>query len=233
MIVRQLKNAYDYYGKGGWAEVALRLSQRALLPSWLFLFTEDVVVRLNRLNERSLARTPEGYVYSQADRSVLEELLACSGEFDRTVLRGAFERFFDEGNRCFTVRQSGQVVGYMWAFEKRYVLTYDNYKSRNIAIALDDKSVFLGNGLIDTSHRLKGLFQHLMAFIIAQWPDGTQFYSAIERTNDRSLRSHLRLGFVEHLGILCASVCGMTRYFRCNVAEERARINPAHGPLML
>jgi hypothetical protein len=232
-IVRQLRNARDYYRQGGWYEVALRLSQRGLLPPWLFLFTEDVIVRLIRFNERSLARAPEGYVYSEGDPGVLEELLDCSAGFDRELLRRVFGRFFREGARCFTVRQGGRVAGYMWAFEGEYTLTYDHYRRLNLKVPLDGKSVFVGNGLINENHRLKGLFQHLLAFIISQWPQDTRFYSAIERTNDRSLRSHLRVGFAEHIGVLCVSLFGGIRFFRRVAGDQTWRPHSRLEPIAL
>jgi GNAT superfamily N-acetyltransferase len=233
VIIRQYKNVRAYYRLGGWYEVALRFSQRALLPPWLFLLTEDVIVRLNCLNERSLSRVPEGYMYSQADGSVIEALLDCSSGFNRVLLRSVFERFFRQGARCFVARRGSQVVGYMWAFEGEYTLTYDNYQRLNLKLGLDGQSVFLGNGFIHETHRLKGLFQHLLAFIIDKWPPGTRFYSAIERTNDRSLSSHLRLGFTESFRVLCISLFSGIRYFRRAAGEGIWRAHDRHEPILL
>lgn len=233
MIIRQLRNARAYYRQGGWYEVALRLSQRALLPPRLFLFTEDIIMRLDRFSGRSPAKAPEGYEYSRADRGVIEELLDCSSRFDRVLVRGVFARFFREGARCFTVRQGGRVAGYLWTFEDNCTLTYDNYRRLNLKVELDDKSVFVGNVLINENHRQKGLFQHLLAFTVGQWPQDAQFYSAIDRTNDRSLRSHLRVGFTEHIRVLCVSLFGSIRYFRRAAGDRAWRPHSRHWPIAL
>lgn len=233
MVGDKLRKARDCFRQGGWYEVALRLSQRALLPPWLFLFTEDIVVQLQRINERSLTRVPAGYEYSTADRAVLEELVECSREFDRKQLRSVFDRFFREGVKCFTVRRGSRLAGYMWAFEREYTLTYDDYRRLNLKVDLDGKSVFLGNGFINDMHRRQGLFQHMLAFIVAQWPPGTRFFSAISRNNERSLRSHLRVGFAEDLRVLCVSLVGTIRYFRRASGEDAWHPHPRRQPIVM
>lgn len=233
MIIRQLRNVRAYYRQGGWHEVALRLSQRAFLPPPLFLCAEDIIMRLDRFSARSPAKAPDGYECLRADRDAIEKLLDCSSRLDRELLRDVFERFFREGARCFAVQQGDRVAGYLWTFEDNYTLTYDNYRRLNLNIELDDKSVFIGNVLINENHRLKGLLQHLFAFTFGQWSQDTRFYSAVDRTNDRSLKSHLSAGFREHICVQCVSLFGSIRYFRRAVGDRAWCPHSRHWPIIL
>ncbi len=220
-MLNKLSNAWGDLRHRSIYHVGLRLSASGRLPSTWFLMDETEILCLDRLNTRALERTPVGYEWLCADPALTEDLLACSPAAARPTLRGVFENFFHKGARCYVARREHRVVAYVWAFSHHYVLTFDDYKSRNLNVRLDGNTVFLGNGMIDEKHRLRGLFPQLMAFVIAQWPGGMQFYSAVDRTNERSLLSHYRLGFVPCKQVLCLTLLGMTWFFKRATPKSR------------
>lgn len=213
-LVKNLRQLWSEWRDRGFYGVGLRISASTRLPTSLFMMTETEIVRLVQLNGKALQRKPEGYEWLQVGREAIDGLLDCSPEPGRETLRRAFERFFAEGASCYVSRLDGEVAAYAWAFPRNYVLTYDSYRGRNLNVRLDGNSMFLGNGLIGEKHRLRGLFPHLMAFVVAQWPVGTDFYSAIDCNNVHSLRSHYRLGFVTCEQVLCVTVLGKTWFFK-------------------
>ncbi len=189
----------------------LRVSASRFMPQRRFLLAHIEILRLAEINPPALARVPGGYEWRRADESLIGELMACAPADTQPDL---FAGFFAMGARCCVARHGGRVVAYMWAFPGRYVLTYDRYVSRNRTIQLDDRSVFLGNGMVADAHRLRGLFPHLVAFTVAQWPHGTRVYSAVERANVLSLQSHTRLGFVRWGQVVCLTLFSVTRFLQ-------------------
>jgi len=209
-----LKDMIGYYRRGGWYEVALRFSARGLLSDRLFLMNETQILELAQLSITVRDQILRDYSCAQADETSIEALLACSPEASRAVLRDSFQLFFAENARCYVVRRKDCVVGYVWLFSRQYVLTFDNYRSRNLTVALDDRTVFIGNAMIEENYHHKGLFQFLIRHAVGQLPSDTRVYSAADRTDDRSLSSHYRVGFVRHRSILCVTWLGTTRFFR-------------------
>lgn len=221
MPIKRLKNANRYLRRGGIYELGLRLSARRLLPDRFFLMNETEIMEFSRLKAIAPGRNNGGYECACADKSAIEDLLVCSPPKTRSLLWESFKRFFEEHAKCYVVRQGASVVGYVWAFPRRYVLTYDDYRGRNLTVRSDDRSVFLGNGMIDEKYRLKGLFPLLMSFVLQQWPRDTHFYTAVDKVNERSMLSHQRLGFVSCGKVLCVTLLGVSFFFRKRPGDTR------------
>lgn len=232
-VMTAFAQAWQEWRERGLYGLALRLSVSARLPTAMYLLVETEILRLTQLNARALERRPAGYEWSRAGVEMSDALLACSPARERDQLRHVFERFFADGASCYVARHGDEVAAYVWAFPKQYVLTYDGYRSRNLVIRLDDNSIFLGNGMIDGRYRLRGLFPHLMAFVVGQWPSGTRFYSAVDGYNVHSLRSHYRLGFQSCAKVSCLTLLGLTSYFRCTFPQWRWERQRAGSELVL
>lgn len=213
MIPAKLKKLADYFRKGGIYEVLLRLSATEYLPEWLLYFSEAQVLCLDRSAPHAEMSTLTGYEYEQVDRGALDELLACSSPTTLATRRGHFEEFFDHGARCHVMKHEGRIASCCWTFEKEYVLTFDEYRRKNIVFTLDDDAVFLGNVFVSQVHRRHGVFSHLFHRIVSHWPEHTRFYSWVEWTNDISLQTHRSLGFTPLIRILCVTICGVTGYW--------------------
>lgn len=223
MPIKRLKIANHYLRHGGIYELGLRLSARRLLPDRLFLMNETEIMELARLNAAALGRNLDEYECAGAGESAIGDLIACSPPKVRALLRNSFTRFFEEQAKCYVVRHGESLVGYVWAFPRRYVLTYDNYRERNLIVQSGDRSVFLGNGMIGEKYRLKGLFPLLMSFVLQQWPRDTRFYTAVDKVNERSLLSHYRLGFVSCGKVLCVTLLGVSFFFHKAPGDTRWR----------
>lgn len=238
MIPAKLKKFSEYFRKGGAYEVLLRLTESERLPEWLLYFNEAEILRLDRHGPGPELHEFPGYEYEQADRSALDELLACSGTSTTSARRGHFEEFFDHGARCHVMKHEGRIAAYAWIFEKKYVLTFDEYRHKNIVFTLDAAAVFLGNVFVAREHRRHGVFSHLFHHIVSRWPEDTRFYSWVEWTNKGSLQTHGSLGFTPLIRILCVTICGMTGYWMRTTADNSWRYVPReklgrlnlHGP---
>jgi len=222
-MVRLFGKLWSEWLRRGFLGVALSLSATDRIPSSVFLLTETEIVWLEQINRRALERRPQGYDWRRVDREALAGLVECSPAAERKLLSGVFAKFFADGASCYAAYNEREVAAYVWAFPGRYVLTYDNYHRRNLNIHVDNGSVFLGNGMIGEKHRLRGLFPHLMAFVLSQWPAGTRFFGAIDGSNTHSLRSHYRLGFKPCKWVMCFTLLGRTWYFKRDAGDERWR----------
>lgn len=238
MIPAKLKKLSEYFQKGGVYEVLLRLTESEHLPEWLLYFNEAEILRLDLLGPGPEPHALAGYEYEQADRGALDELVACSGVITTATRRRHFEDFFDHGARCHVMKHEGRIAAYSWTFEKKYVLTFDEYRRKNIVFTLGDNVVFLGNVFVAQDHRRHGVFSHLFHHIVSQWPKDTRFYSWVEWTNNGSLQTHGSLGFTPLFRILCVTIGGMTGYWMRSPAdngwhyvprERLGRLN-LHGP---
>jgi hypothetical protein len=229
----KLGNLVRYYRRGGWYEVVLRFSARRWLSDRLFLVSETQILELVELNVKAREDNLRDYSCAEADATAIDALLACSPAAMRTALRRSFAWFFAEGARCYVVIHAGRVIGYVWVFSGEYVLTFDNYGRRNLTIPLDDRSVFIGNAMIEEDYHLRGLFQLLIRHAVRRLPPDTRVYSAADRTDDRSLLSHERIGFVRRARILCVTVLGIARFFRRDSEGQPWRVQPASDPVVL
>jgi hypothetical protein len=212
-LKRLLRTLQGAWARGGLAGVAARVAAWRMIPESV-AFVHDVdLLMLGQLNAIALRPLPAHYELEQADRSVLEELVACTdtpASIERR--REALARVFDFGASCVTVRDAGRVVAYVCAFTGTYHLTYDDYGPRTLPIELPPHAVYLGNCFIRPEYRLRGLFPHLLAACVELRPPGTRVFGHIDVGNDHSFSSHLRLGFKPLLTITCLSI-GRTRFF--------------------
>lgn len=238
MIPAKLKKLSEYFQEGGVYEVLLRLTESERLPEWLLYFNEAEILRLDHLDPGPELHALPGYEYEQADRDALDELLVCSGAITTATRRRHFEEFFDHGARCHVMKHEGRIAAYSWTFENKYVLTFDEYRRKNIVFTLDGNVVFLGNVFVAQEHRRHGVFSHLFHHIVSRWPVDTRFYSWAEWTNKGSLQTHGSLGFKPLIRVLCVTVGGVTGYWMRAAADNGWRHVPRerlgrlnlHGP---
>lgn len=213
---RKLRGLVSYFQKGGTGEVLLRLSAYGYLPKALFSLSACHVLVLDALNERALARPLRGYQLGRADRDALDELMACQGERPETP-RDFLAGLFDAGHDCFVARHGGRVVAYFWAFKGSYRLRFDGNPRHTLVFALPAGDIFLGNGFIAGAHRLRGLFPHLLHYVVAHYPGGRCF-SSVNYTNLGSLQAHRRAGFAP---LLIAACVGLGTFsFFCRATDR-------------
>jgi hypothetical protein len=206
-----MQRVLAYYRQGGSAEVLRRLSASGCMPASLFFFSTIQVYALGPSNERALKRTPQGYEFAQVDAGVLDELVGCHGGQAGTPRR-VFVRFFEQGQDCFVVRRHGVLVAYFWVFKDSYQLVFDLHERRRLTLGLKSDQRFFGNGYIAPTHRLKGLFPHLIQFVVGHYPSQTRFFSSVNSLNHGSLLAHSRFGFAPVLRVTCAQA-GVMRMF--------------------
>ena len=238
MIPARLKKFSAYFQKGGIYEMLLRLTESEHCPEWLLYFNEAQILRLDRLGPGPELHALSGYEYEQANRGALDELLECSGTTTTATRRRHFEEFFDHGVRCHVMKHEGRIAAYSWTFEKEYVLTFDEYRRKNIVFALDSNAVFLGNVFVAEAQRRHGVFSHLFHEIISRWPEDTRFYSWVEWANNGSLQTHGSLGFTPLFRVLCVTIGGVTGFWMRTAADKSWRYVPRenlgrlslHGP---
>lgn len=223
MIPARLKKLSEYFRKGGVYEVLLRLTESERLPEWLLYFNEAEILWLDRQGPHPELHALSSYEYEQADRGKLDELVACSGAITSATRRRHFEEFFDHGARCHVMKHDGRIAAYSWTFERKYVLTFDEYRRKNIVFILDGNAVFLGNVFVVPEHRRHGVFSHLFHHIVSRWPEDTRFYSWVEWTNNGSLQTHGSLGFTPLIRVLCVTIGGATGYWMRTAADNSWR----------
>lgn len=184
-----------HYREGGINDIAQRLSGQGYVPPWLFELEGVDVLELVSINERATRRKPRGYVFRDATRDDLPDIVTLTHPSDPATYQRLLERFLDEGHHAYVVTKDERIVGYSVVFQGFYEITVDDYGPRTLRLELDDDMRFLGNGVIDPAQRMKGLFPHLVMFSTKDAPRGTRFFSSVNQTNDVSRHSHVRLGF--------------------------------------
>lgn len=232
-LVRVRRSMLNAWERGGVSGVAARIAASRAIPDRL-LFARDVdVLVLERLRSAPIRALSARYELAMADRSVLEELVACTDTPASLVRRrAALTRVFDDGASCITVRDSRRIVAYACWFGDTYHLTYDNYGPRTLRIALCERTVYLGNCFIRPEYRMRGLFPQLMAACVALQPAGTRFLGHVDVGNDHSLSSHLRLGFEPRLTVTCLAIAQHARFFYQRPYGAHRRIRVGKGQVV-
>src|SRR5579863_10411966 len=206
MELRKVKGLWSYYKEGGIYEALHRLSAYGYLPKRaLFLSTRHILV-LNKLNAAAGRRPVTGYEFLTADRSCLDELVACQGGVTDTpyeVLQQFFER---DDAACYVVRRDGRLIAYFWLFRGSYLVTFDEKQDKGVEFLLNANEAFFGNGFIAPDFRMRGLFPSLVKFIVERQPSTLRFYSSVDSINTHSLRAHARCGFQTAFSIFCSDV---------------------------
>jgi hypothetical protein len=211
-FVKNIKGISKYYKQGGLLEVIYRLTAYDYIPEWLLFLESTTIMVLESFNEKAVRRNLSGYEFKVADKSYVQDLIDCTGEEAEENTQEIFQRFFDEGYKCIVIRDSGKTVAYAWSFARKYILTFDDYK-RNIVLSAKENDVFFGTGLIANEYRLKGLFPSMIKYMMEQYPDGTNYYTAVDYRNVHSYKSHCRLGYAPLLSIICISLFRVSAYF--------------------
>lgn len=212
-FIKNIKGISKYYKQGGLLEVIYRLVAYDYIPEWLLFIESTTIMVLERFNEKTVRRNLSGYEFKVADQSYVQDLMDCTGEDAEENTQEIFQRFFDEGYKCIVIRDGGKTVAYGWSFEKKYMLTFDDYKRKNIVLSIGEKDVFSGTGLIAKEYRLKGLFPSMVKYTMEQYPDGTNCYTAIDYRNVHSYKSHIRLGYAPLFSVVCISLFRLNAYF--------------------
>lgn len=208
--LRASRAAWNRAGAPGLAMLALR---SPLAPRKLLFAHEVDVLRLTEMNGPTLPPLNDAYEFATARASVLDDLVECTqGPGAIEDRRQTLARVLELCSDCITLRHHGRVVAYFCAFERSFVLTYDDYGPKTIRFALGERTVFLGNAFVRPEYRMRGLFPRLVRECTERFPAGTRFFGHIDCDNVHSFNSHRRLGFVPLLTVTCLAL-GRTPFF--------------------
>ncbi|MBI2521708.1 MAG: hypothetical protein HYV97_14935 [Bdellovibrio sp.] len=197
------------------SRVLARISESRFCSHDRFYFHTILGLEFSTLNEKLLVRNLSNIKFERINQdilsrpefdSLLDELVFMTGESGVAAQREIFSNFFKAGNICFVARKNDVLIGYYWAFLNQHIITYDDYKKKNIAIELSPNMIFFGNGFIHPEYRLKGVFPHFASYCIKQFPIGSRFITATDLDNHNSFNSHKRLGFVKSFQLSCLTI---------------------------
>jgi hypothetical protein len=192
-----------------------RVCASGVVPQKLFYLGHTRILVLERFNENAVARKLNDYQIQRADASALDAIVSCSQDRNPEKLRKLFKGFFDAGHSCYLASHVRDgAVAYNWAFRREYALTFDEYRSKNVAIELGEDCVFCGNGFVANAHRLKGVFAHLAHYRIQSFPEQSRFYVSVSDINTNSLGANRRLGYRELCSVICIGIFGLNLFFR-------------------
>lgn len=181
-------------------EISERLSSK-WLPGWLILLGKSHLLSLHTsrvtLTDRDSKeyRRYHDYTYRRATTDDLPGLMECDGDSRHMEL---YSEFVSQNQVCCVLEHRGGIVGYVWVFFNRYIVTYDHYTRSKIEIHFENNTVFLGNGFIKPTYRMKGVYPLLMSEMIrdiSQSYGVERFLATTFYSNKNSLVSHMRLGF--------------------------------------
>ncbi|MEK6624217.1 MAG: hypothetical protein AABY86_04575 [Bdellovibrionota bacterium] len=202
--------------------ILARISESRFCPNKIFYYHTILGLEFRSLNEKCLLRKPMDIIFEKVDQRslsqkqldfVLDELLAVSGSDSVPGQREIFDVFFKLGDTCFLARKNDVLIGYYWAFRTHHIITYDDYKSKNLEIELASNMIFFGNGFIHPSFRLKGVFPHFAKYCIQQFSCDSRFITATDIENNLSLNSHNRLGYLQQFQLTCISLWRLHLHF--------------------
>jgi len=225
-FVENIKGLIKHYRQGGIQEVVYRLSSYGYLPEWLLFLESTNIMVLEKFNEKAIRRKLTKYEFKVADESNIKDIIDCTGNDSPENAQEIFQNFFDEGHKCILIKDGTKTVAYAWSFTNKYILTFDDYKSNNITILAGEGNVFFGTGFIAEEYRLKGLFPHMIKYMMDQFPDSTKYYTAIDHGNAPSYQSHCRLGYVPLFSVISFSLLMIRTYF---VKREEDKLRSFEG----
>jgi hypothetical protein len=122
-----------------------------------------------------------------------------------------FRRFFADGNLCYLIENGPRILGHCWAFQHRYIVTFDGYKRSKIQLAMGPRTVFIGNAFIHSDYREQGLYSRLLHTLTKDLCalDGIMnFLASIQAENEVSIITHKKRGFEELFRIYSLVLCG-------------------------
>ncbi len=222
MTNSKIKALQAYYKQGGIYEVLRRLSSYGYLPKPVLFLSSKHVLALRGGRVFPLKDRITNYQFEQADKTVIDSLVACQGKRILTP-REVFETFFDDDQTCYVVRHQGKTIAYFWAFRRHYLLSFDEREDQSVTLTLDDDEVFFGNGFIAEEYRLKGIFPTVLNFIAAQFPKGTRLFSSVDPINSGSLRAHISYGFTSMVDVVCLGIAGCRLFYIRDEQSGRQR----------
>ncbi len=193
----RLERFRAHYREGGLWRVLKLLAFYGCAHGWaLWLADMQILGLVGPVEPQALDQFP-GYSFGFATEMDIQMILSSVPVIDRSHLERLFRRFFHDGSRCVIALFGSRVVGYMWAFSNKYVITLDDYRQRNLCVWLPSGAVFTGNAYVMPPHRGRGLFQRMKLYLMHDYPVGTNFYTSISDLNTPSLAANHKLGFRE------------------------------------
>lgn len=199
---------YAAYGTFGVvSRLPMPASYQRLLSAGGNVLMRAPALRLPRILD-SIARR---YPIERVTPGVLDEVVSCAPAADRQALRQLFSRYLDQDVRGIAIRDQGRIVAYNWAFELTYDLVFTN--GRYLPLKLAHDSLMMGNGYIEPSYRMRGLFPLLIRETSTIFGPGRDCWSSTDVWNEISLASHMRIGFVRVAVVACQTLLGAT-WFR-------------------
>lgn len=195
-LLTKIDRMFDTYKAGGTLLVFERLCSYGYIPGYIFYISSMDILKMGHINKK-IIRSSSTYTFKQIFIEDIEKLVnIAKEELDESNIRGIFISYFHKKNQCFVaINSDNEVVGYIWVFSGKYVLTWDEYRSRNIEIKLQQHQKVLSDLYIRKADRMRGVYPLLLKFCINQHSQGTIFLTTILNTNQESLKSAMRLGF--------------------------------------
>jgi hypothetical protein len=211
-VLRKLKRIPSIYAAFGSFGVVSRLPVPLLL-SQLASAGGNVLMKAQSLRLPSiLDAVAKRYQLETVTAGMLDDIVACSREDDRPILKPLFRRHLEQNARGIAIRDQGKVAAYAWAFERTYDLMFTN--GGRLLLELPPDVLILGSGYVEPSYRMRGLFPLLIRESALAFGPGRQCWSSTDIWNEVSLASHMRLGFARVAAVACNTLLGVT-WFNC------------------
>ncbi|SCZ55901.1 hypothetical protein [Thiohalomonas denitrificans] len=231
---KRMRRAIDVYRRSGSKQVLARLCSYGIIPPCAIEYAAYDLYRLKRFRRIQVRTDPRvsiGFA-SRSDISQLSLLTTAANSSEQQAMDELFGKFLREGGRCVAVRSGEQIVAYEWLFRNRYWLSRDELGPQTIEIRLGE-GVFLSNGYILPSYRLKGLFPLMANFIVDSFPESIPVYTHIEKLNTPSKRAHERLGFEPVGGVEFWRITGLPHFWVLNALHKKMPVVARKRPLVL
>ena len=136
-----------------------------------------------------------------------------------------FRKRMANGCRCYVTMKNDEISAYLWALEPQKDYFDTNSLWRFKPEQMDGNWCF--DGFVKPQYRLRGLFPYLMGIMREEYSAkgySTQ-YGETDAKNERSLNTHLRVGYEIEWRVLVISILGLKIYFAKNPISGARKIN--------
>jgi hypothetical protein len=221
--MRQLDRLRALLEKGDYAELVDQVSSR-LMPTGnpVLYWDRFVVVGLAPGHAHASVRRLERSAPVPASAADLEALRR-----ERPERAALIQRRLDEGQRCYVIRERGEIAARQWVVGDRPV--YDSNSGLQFAPPARP-ALWCHDILVAPAYRMRGFFLAMMQNALGLGPDGrpSHLYGEIHFLNHPSLRAHLRFGYRIVQTVTLVSVMGL-KVYRIEDDHHQVTIKTRHA----